>query len=63
VHAATDARQGVVEALSGSYALVVLDVMMPRLNDLDVLRQVRQRSIVPVLMLTARAAATAASRT
>jgi two-component system OmpR family response regulator/two-component system response regulator CpxR len=54
VHAATDASQGVLEALSGSYALVVLDVMMPRLNGLDVLRQVRQRSNVPVLMLTAR---------
>jgi len=54
VQLASDASHGVCEALTDNYALVVLDVMMPRLNGLDVLRQVRQRSTVPVLMLTAR---------
>jgi DNA-binding response OmpR family regulator len=37
-----------------TFDLVVLDVMMPRLNGLDVLRELRRRSLIPVLMLTAR---------
>jgi DNA-binding response OmpR family regulator len=36
-------------------ALIVLDVMLPGTNGLDVCRQVRQRSAVPIIMLTARA--------
>jgi two-component system, OmpR family, response regulator len=51
---ASDGGQGAAEALSGRYALVVLDVMMPRLNGLDVLRHIRSQSTLPVLMLTAR---------
>ena len=34
--------------------LVVLDVMLPRLNGFDALRRIRERSAVPVIMLTAR---------
>jgi two-component system, OmpR family, response regulator len=49
-----DATRGVVEALSGDYAIVVLDVMMPRLNGLDALRRIRLQSTMPILMLTAR---------
>ena len=45
---------GVVEALTGDYAIAVLDVMMPRLNGLDVLRRIRLESNLPILMLTAR---------
>jgi DNA-binding response OmpR family regulator len=50
----TDGARGVVEALSGEYAIAVLDVMMPRLSGLDALRRIRQRSNLPILMLTAR---------
>lgn len=39
---------------SGSFSLVVLDVMMPRLDGWGVLKQLRQKSEVPVIMLTAR---------
>jgi len=49
-----DGEQGVAEALSGAYAIVVLDVMMPRLGGLEVLRRIRARSRLPVLMLTAK---------
>jgi two-component system OmpR family response regulator len=45
---------GTAEALSSRYAVVVLDVMMPQLNGLDVLRHIRRESTVPILMLTAR---------
>jgi two-component system OmpR family response regulator len=41
-------------AISGDYALVVLDVMMPRVSGLEVLRCIRAQSSVPVLMLTAK---------
>jgi DNA-binding response OmpR family regulator len=49
-----DGARGVVEALSGNYGMVVLDVMMPRVNGLEALRHIRQKSTVPILMLTAR---------
>lgn len=52
---------GIEQALTGHYALVLLDVMLPRLNGFEVLRQLRAGdapgSGVPVLMLTARGAA------
>ena len=54
VDRATDARDGVARALSGTYALVMLDVMMPDLSGFDVLRRIRASSRTPVLMLTAR---------
>ena len=49
-----DGEAGVGEALSGKYAAVVLDVMMPRLSGLEVLRRIRAGSKLPVLMLTAK---------
>jgi two-component system response regulator CpxR len=54
VDRAGDSSQGIERALSGSYALVMLDVMMPDLSGFDVLRRIRARSRTPVLMLTAR---------
>src|SRR2546423_4706425 len=45
---------GVNCALSGAYALIVLDVMLPNMNGFEVLSQIRTRSQTPVLMLTAR---------
>ena len=54
VDRAADGSQGIEMGLSGSYALIMLDVMMPDLNGFDVLRRIRERSRTPVLMLTAR---------
>jgi CheY-like chemotaxis protein len=48
------ASTGVAEALSGHYGLVVLDVMMPHMNGIEVLRQIRTVNLIPVLMLTAK---------
>lgn len=45
---------GVREAIDGEYQLVVLDVMMPHMNGMEVLRNIRAKSAIPVLMLTAR---------
>lgn len=52
--AAHDGPSGLQKALSNQYAVVVLDVMLPGMSGLDVLKQLRQKSSVPVLMLTAR---------
>ncbi|MCP5197137.1 MAG: response regulator transcription factor [Gammaproteobacteria bacterium] len=53
--AVSDGEIGVTEALSGNYAIVVLDVMMPRMNGIEALRRIRARdSRIPVLMLTAK---------
>lgn len=47
-------EQGVIRALSEEHVLVVLDVMLPKLNGFDALRQIREKSRIPVIMLTAR---------
>ena len=49
-----DGQAGVEEALSGGYDIAVLDVMMPRLNGIEVLRAIRRQSRMPVMMLTAK---------
>ncbi|WP_298622709.1 response regulator [uncultured Zoogloea sp.] len=51
---AHDGEAGVAGALSGDYAIVVLDVMMPRLGGIEALRRIRAHSQVPVIMLTAK---------
>jgi two-component system OmpR family response regulator/two-component system response regulator CpxR len=52
--AVNDGRTGVEEILSRRYDIAVLDIMMPRMNGIDVLQRIRKSSDVPVLMLTAR---------
>jgi len=54
VACAHDGETGTREALSGQYAIAVLDVMMPRMNGIETLRRIRAASRIPVLMLTGR---------
>ena len=49
-----DGEDAVSAALSGRYDAVILDIMLPRLSGIEVLRQVRQRNDTPVIMLTAK---------
>jgi two-component system response regulator CpxR len=49
-----DGSRGLERALSMEHALVVLDLMLPGMGGLDVLRRLRKTSPVPVLILTAR---------
>lgn len=51
---AADGISGLKMAQSGLYQLILLDVMLPGLDGLSLLRQLRQSSYCPVLMLTAR---------
>ncbi len=56
VDAVHDGRRGLARALEGRHDLVLLDVMMPGVDGFELLRQLRRRSDVPVIMLTARTA-------
>lgn len=49
-----DGQEGLQRALSGEYALIVLDIMLPGMNGLEVLKRLRAQLNTPVLMLTAR---------
>src|ERR671916_651325 len=52
---ATDGRAALARFAEGSYDLVVLDLMLPQVDGLEVCRRIRARSTVPIIMLTARA--------
>ena len=54
VEAAHNGDKGLERSLSGQHALVVLDLMLPGMTGLDVLRRLRGESRIPVLILTAR---------
>ena len=54
LQAAHDGQRGLELASSGEYSLVILDVMLPRMGGMELLKELRSRSSVPVLMLTAR---------
>ncbi len=54
IEAVHDGVRGLERARSGEHALVVLDLMLPGMSGTNVLRQLRQQSDVPVLILTAK---------
>ena len=54
VEKAPDGRTGLSLARSGGFDLVLLDIMLPQLSGMEVLRRLRRESQVPVIMLTAR---------
>jgi len=54
VESVNDGESGLARALEGEYDMVILDVMLPKMNGFDVLRNLRQQSKLPVIMLTAR---------
>jgi two-component system response regulator CpxR len=56
VEAIHDGYSGLERAKSCDASIIVLDVMLPRMNGLDVLRGIRRVSSIPVLLLTARGA-------
>lgn len=51
---ATDGRSGLELAETGEFDLILLDVMLPQLSGMEVLRRIRRTSSVPIIMLTAR---------
>ena len=55
VTGAADAAEARAQLASFAFDLVVLDVMMPKMDGLEVCRRLRARSTVPIIMLTAKA--------
>ena len=54
VDKAADGRTGLDMAQTGDYDLILLDIMLPALNGMEVLRRLRRERSTPVIMLTAR---------
>ena len=54
VVAALDGAEALERIRNGSFDLVVLDLMLPKVDGFDVCRQIRARSTVPIIMLTAK---------
>ena len=54
VSQAYNGKEGLARALQGEYAVILLDIMMPGMGGIDVLRELRVKSRVPVIMLTAK---------
>lgn len=55
VHCAKNGRDGLDAALEQNWDLILLDIMLPKLNGLEVLRRIRQQGIqIPIILLTAR---------
>jgi DNA-binding response OmpR family regulator len=52
---ADDGQQALARFAEGSFDLVVLDIMLPRMDGLEVCRRLRAKSSVPIIMLTAKA--------
>ncbi|MCX2826863.1 DNA-binding response regulator [Bacillus pseudomycoides] len=51
---ASDGEEGVLTFLKGSFDLIILDIMMPKLDGLEVVRIIREKSAVPILMMSAK---------
>ncbi len=54
VEAAYDGEEGLNLAKTGGFDLIILDLMMPKLSGLEVCMRIREFSMVPIIMLTAR---------
>lgn len=54
VDSAEDGRLGFEKLQSGNYDIVLLDIMLPGLNGIEICRRVRKFSNIPIIMLTAR---------
>ena len=54
VEKAFDGRTGLERALTGEFDLILLDIMLPALSGMEVLRRLRKERQTPVILLTAR---------
>ena len=51
---AFDGEDGLKKSLENDYELILLDLMLPRINGIELCRQLREKKQTPVIMLTAR---------
>lgn len=51
---ALDGREGLEESLNNDYDVILLDLMLPKLNGMEVARRLREKKTTPIIMMTAR---------
>jgi DNA-binding response OmpR family regulator len=54
IDTAVDGEEAYRKAITGDYDLVVLDLMLPKMNGLEVCEKIREQSMVPIIILTAK---------
>jgi two-component system response regulator VicR len=54
IDSAADGEEAVNKFFSGSFDLILLDVMLPKMSGIEVCQRIRERSYVPIIMLTAK---------
>ena len=54
VDVSCDGEEGLQKAKTGSYDIILLDIMLPKLNGIQVCQKIRTKSEVPIIMLTAK---------
>jgi two-component system response regulator CpxR len=54
VSSVPDGESGLKKAINNHFHAIILDMMLPKINGLDVIKSIREHSDVPILMLTAR---------
>ncbi len=54
VEAAYDGEEGLEKVKNGHYDVILLDLMLPKMSGLEVCQQIREFSMVPIIMLTAK---------
>ncbi|CAI2673966.1 response regulator transcription factor [Apilactobacillus kunkeei] len=51
---ALDGREGLEDSLNNDYDVILLDLMLPKLNGMEVARRLREKKTTPIIMMTAR---------
>ncbi|MBU5227955.1 response regulator transcription factor [Clostridium senegalense] len=51
---AFDGEEGLVKFLNNSFDLIILDIMMPKLDGMEVMRIIREKSVIPILIMSAK---------
>jgi len=54
VETAVDGQEAYEKALNGNYDLIILDLMLPKMDGLEVCKKIREISMVPIIILTAK---------
>ena len=54
VEAAADGKEGLTKFWQSSFDLIILDIMMPKMDGLEVVKLIREKSAVPILMMSAK---------
>ena len=54
VEIATAGDVGLEKALTGEYALIILDVMLPKVDGFEICKKIREKNNIPVIMVSAK---------